>query len=586
MEKNLIAGLFFLLLSVCTIQAYGQTCNSNSDCPQGLWCYVYVTGSGECKQCESSDPSWHPCPSGYLCDFNDQCVVRECSAHCDCEQGSFCYYGKCLRDPKTPVYCCTDSSGQPKAGCPPGRWCFEPTGSKGTCAESSSHVCQSACDCGPAHCCKYDPAVGHSVCVKDSKDPWNPGGSGIDGLSCEQGVDATYCCEDPLCHAGMYAYGFSELFRCESMFDGSVHDICGGKSCGSACDCDPGESCIDIKGQPRPPFGKVCDTSFSMNPAEPSAVCASNAVAEAVYGVSPAELISCCGKGCFPGQKCEVGWVQGGGYLLERVVGVCGGGCGNGTWDPGESAISCPSDCLQPPRYPDCGAMSNAYSFYFAMCGDGSCDQNGYTPENCMTCPHDCGVVCPQPVALCKDVTVNAGLTCTASASINNGSYIPGGSPITLTQSPTGPYPKGDTLVTLTVTNTQGASTQCTGIVTVIDEVPPTISNASVIPSTLWPPNHQMVPVTLTVTATDNCGGTPVCKIISVSSNEPINGLGDGDTAPDWQVTGNLTVNLRSERSGKGNGRIYTINLKCGDAAGNLSNQGRVTVNVPKSQKK
>jgi hypothetical protein len=190
------------------------------------------------------------------------------------------------------------------------------------------------------------------------------------------------------------------------------------------------------------------------------------------------------------------------------------------------------------------------------------------------------------PVAQCQNVSVIAGSLCTASASIDNGSYDPDGDPITPTQTPPGPYQLGDTLVTLTVTDSKGASSQCTGTVTVIDNTPPTISSASVTPSTLWPPNHQMVPVTLIVTATDNCGGVPVCRITSVSSNEPINGLGDGDMAPDWQIRGNLTVDLRSERSGTGNGRIYTINLNCVDAAGNLSSQRSVAVSVPKSQKK
>jgi hypothetical protein len=187
------------------------------------------------------------------------------------------------------------------------------------------------------------------------------------------------------------------------------------------------------------------------------------------------------------------------------------------------------------------------------------------------------------PVALCKNVAVPADTTCHATASINNGSKDPDGDQITLNQSPAGPYPKGNTLVTLTVTDSHGASSQCQGTVTVFDQTPPTITSISANPSALWPPNHQMVPVAIVVNATDNCGGPPVCKIISVSSNEPINGLGDGDTAPDWMITGNLTVNLRSERSGKGNGRIYTMAITCTDTTGNPSSRN-VTVTVPKNR--
>jgi Galactose oxidase, central domain len=96
---------------------------------------------------------------------------------------------------------------------------------------------------------------------------------------------------------------------------------------------------------------------------------------------------------------------------------------------------------------------------------------------------------------------------------------------------------------------------------------PPTITSASASPNTLWPPNHKMVPVTVSVSATDNSGAMPTCQIVSVSSSEPINGLGDGNTAPVWQITGPLTVNLRAERSGKGTGRTYTIIVACTDAS-------------------
>jgi predicted permease len=70
-------------------------------------------------------------------------------------------------------------------------------------------------------------------------------------------------------------------------------------------------------------------------------------------------------------------------------------------------------------------------------------------------------------------VTVPAGSNGTANASVDNGSYDPDGDSITLTQSPAGPYPKGNTLVTLTVTDSKGASRQCTGMVTVKDITPP-----------------------------------------------------------------------------------------------------------------
>jgi hypothetical protein len=96
-----------------------------------------------------------------------------------------------------------------------------------------------------------------------------------------------------------------------------------------------------------------------------------------------------------------------------------------------------------------------------------------------------------------------------------------------------------------------------------------------------------MVSVTLSVSASDNCDDEPHSSIVSVSSNEPVNGPGDGNTAPDWEITGDLTVNLRAERSGTGNGRTYTITVMCTDAYGNSSTE-TVCVIVPhnKSKKK
>jgi hypothetical protein len=56
-----------------------------------------------------------------------------------------------------------------------------------------------------------------------------------------------------------------------------------------------------------------------------------------------------------------------------------------------------------------------------------------------------------------------------------------------------------------------------------------------------------------------------------VSSNEPINGTGDGDTAPDWQIVNNHLVKLRAERAGNGSGRVYTITIRATDGCNNSS---------------
>ncbi len=100
-----------------------------------------------------------------------------------------------------------------------------------------------------------------------------------------------------------------------------------------------------------------------------------------------------------------------------------------------------------------------------------------------------------------------------------------------------------------------------------IDKTPPIVS-ISVNPGLLWPPNHKMVTVVPAVSVIDNNDGS-VVQLVSVTSNEPDNGLGDGDTAGDIVINADGTISLRAERSGKGSGRIYTVIYKATDVAGN-----------------
>jgi len=138
-------------------------------------------------------------------------------------------------------------------------------------------------------------------------------------------------------------------------------------------------------------------------------------------------------------------------------------------------------------------------------------------------------------------------------------------------------FPVGTTLVKCT----SQAEDSCEFNVSVNDTGVPQVGTVSVDKPSLWPPEHQMVPIAVSYSTADNCNAL-TCTL-SVTSNEPINGLGDGDTAPDWSITDAHNLLLRSERSGKGSGRVYTIRIDCVDAAGNHTIK-TVTVNVPKSQ--
>ncbi len=123
-----------------------------------------------------------------------------------------------------------------------------------------------------------------------------------------------------------------------------------------------------------------------------------------------------------------------------------------------------------------------------------------------------------------------------------------------------------------------GIQKQTHGLLASLASCGPTISGASATPHILWPPNHKMVPVTVDFTVADYCDPSPVCSL-SISSNEGAGG-GSGHTSPDWQILNAHEVELRAERAGRGDGRIYTITIDCKDSL-NLSDTSTVTVSVP-----
>jgi uncharacterized protein len=115
--------------------------------------------------------------------------------------------------------------------------------------------------------------------------------------------------------------------------------------------------------------------------------------------------------------------------------------------------------------------------------------------------------------------------------------------------------------------------------VTVVDTTAPEVGPVLALPPLLWPANHTMWDVLVLYLATD-VTGTPRCSL-SVTSNEPLNGPGDGNTNVDWQVIGPYHVRLRAERAVQGTGRIYTITVSCTDSSGNVGT-GNARVFVPR----
>ncbi len=103
----------------------------------------------------------------------------------------------------------------------------------------------------------------------------------------------------------------------------------------------------------------------------------------------------------------------------------------------------------------------------------------------------------------------------------------------------------------------------------VCDEIAPIFEKVTAKPSVLWPANHKYVRVTTAVVVDDNFDPNPTVELVSVVSNEPDNGLGDGNTINDIVIVDDFTFKLRAERAGGGDGRIYTITYRATDACGN-----------------
>ena len=189
-------------------------------------------------------------------------------------------------------------------------------------------------------------------------------------------------------------------------------------------------------------------------------------------------------------------------------------------------------------------------------------------------------------------LTVPAGITAEATspagaavAFVTTATDIVDGSVgVTCAPSSGSTFALGTTLVQCAASDTRGNTARDSFNVNVVDTTAPIILSVKPSTASLWPPNHKMEPVTLSVIAIDAADLTPTSTIISVSSNQPINGTGDGDTAPDWVITGPLTVQLRSERAGTQD-RVYTIRVQTTDDSGN-SSTATTTVRVTQSRRR
>lgn len=167
-----------------------------------------------------------------------------------------------------------------------------------------------------------------------------------------------------------------------------------------------------------------------------------------------------------------------------------------------------------------------------------------------------------------------------------DGNPVGGNSPnVTI---PTGALAPGDHTVTVTTTGTCGSAFQ-TAILTVNNGTP--VITLHTTTATMWPPNHQYQAFNIAdfvASASSSCDSSVDINdvvIQKVSSDEPEeNPAGaDGNTLNDIVIAPDCkSVQLRRERDGNLNGRVYTITFKVTDSFGN-STTATVKVSVPKN---
>jgi predicted extracellular nuclease len=116
-------------------------------------------------------------------------------------------------------------------------------------------------------------------------------------------------------------------------------------------------------------------------------------------------------------------------------------------------------------------------------------------------------------------------------------------------------------------------------IVGFCESVPPD-AEVTVNRDTLWPPNHKYVRIKATVEAFDNLDPDPTVALLSVTSDEPDEGLDDEDLPVDIVIVDDYTFKLRAERWEEGDGRTYTITYQVTDSCGNTTVE-TATVTVP-----
>jgi HYR domain len=258
------------------------------------------------------------------------------------------------------------------------------------------------------------------------------------------------------------------------------------------------------------------------------------------------------------------------------------------------SGLSCPADFTQPNDPGQCGAVVNYSTTGVGDgCGTMTCSVPsgsffpvGTTP---VTCSSTAGPSCSFNVTV--NDTENPTVTPPAnimvgntpgqcSASVDPGTATAGDNCPDATvsgvrndgQPLNAPYPVGTTTITWTATDAAGnSSAPAMQTVTVKDAQPPSVTNVSVSPAVLRPPNHTYRAVTINYHATDNCSAVTCTLSVRTSDSDK----------DDYSIIDAHHVRLQAEPSRPNRDRVYTIIVTCRDSAGNITTK-TTRVIVPK----
>jgi uncharacterized repeat protein (TIGR01451 family) len=264
----------------------------------------------------------------------------------------------------------------------------------------------------------------------------------------------------------------------------------------------------------------------------------------------------------------------------------------------GSCTLTCPANITVSNAANQCGAAVTYAAPSGTGCGTVTCSPvsgsffpKGTTTVNCSasgsTCSFTVTVNDTQPPTINCPANIVVGNTpgqCSAAVTyaVTASDNCPGSGTPVCSPASGSVFPLGVTTVSCSVADAAGNTSTCSFTVRVNDTQAPVI-NVQTQPLALWPPNHKYRTVNVTelvISASDGCD--PSVNINSVviekvTSDEP------GPANNDIVIAANCkSVNLRRERDGGGDGRVYTITFRVRDAAGNTTT-ATAKVTIPHS---